>query len=101
MSNSHYQHSTTHPQDRRHHPPEDRKRWAHLLFPRHLDMANNAALWADRISAKLGFDANGCIMFVDGTGIKCYRQSVWQRLMFNGLAGTTRWAGRGSRRRTA
>lgn len=44
----------------------------------------NAALWADRISAKLGFDAKGCIMFVDGTEIKCCRPSVWQRLLFNG-----------------
>ena len=61
------------------------KRWAHLLYPGHLSMAKNkAAIWAQAISAKLGFYAKGCIMFVDGTELKMCRPSIWQRLVFNG-----------------
>ena len=45
---------------------------------------NKAAIWAQAISAKLGFDAKGCIMFVDGTELKMCRPSIWQRLVFNG-----------------
>jgi hypothetical protein len=61
------------------------KRWSHLLFPGHLSMAKDKAqLWAEAISAKLGFDARGCIMFVDGTEIQMCRPSIWQRLVFNG-----------------
>lgn len=61
------------------------KRWAHLLVPGHLSMAKeNAARWASAIVRKLGFNAKGCIMFVDGTEIECCRPSIWQKLLFNG-----------------
>ena len=61
------------------------KKWAHLLYPGHISMAKEkAALWADAINAKLGFDSKGCIMFVDGTEIQMCRPSIWQRLSFNG-----------------